>query len=399
MKHLRDHELHSGLSRLVASERKITAEILEYIKEVSRRRLYSKYDCSSLYMYLTKVHKYSGSAAQRRIDAARVLKECPSVKRELQNGSLNLSQVSYLAQVERQKKKELKKNRKASQDFAIQPSLSDGGFGVTGIGFGINPSADAAIGAEQNNTALGSKQNTSAENTPQTLSANKKLELLLKAKDQDFKTTQSIFAQGLNLEIKEFDQVRMQADGSARIGARFSSETMQCLERVKELVSHTHAGANLDELVLLLGKYFISKQDPSLPKKSRRDNSVRKWQEGRNSEINKLNENSDSITASVVRAHQVVRNTNELNPDLKDHPAFQPLSKQSRKYISVKTRAKLHQIHKGCQWRYPSGELCNSKFQLQIDHKQSIWAGGTNEPENLQLLCGVHNREKYRREC
>ncbi|MEQ1878378.1 MAG: HNH endonuclease signature motif containing protein, partial [Bdellovibrionia bacterium] len=49
-----------------------------------------------------------------------------------------------------------------------------------------------------------------------------------------------------------------------------------------------------------------------------------------------------------------------------------------------------------CEFVDPkTGNRCSSKFLLQIDHKIPIWAGGTNEPGNLQLLCSTHNRLKY----
>jgi 5-methylcytosine-specific restriction endonuclease McrA len=34
---------------------------------------------------------------------------------------------------------------------------------------------------------------------------------------------------------------------------------------------------------------------------------------------------------------------------------------------------------------------CNSQYQLQIDHIKPKTLGGTNAPENLRLLCRVHN--------
>jgi 5-methylcytosine-specific restriction endonuclease McrA len=49
-----------------------------------------------------------------------------------------------------------------------------------------------------------------------------------------------------------------------------------------------------------------------------------------------------------------------------------------------------------CRWKEPnSNQFCGSRFQLQIDHKQSVWAGGDNSFENLQLLCSRHNHLKY----
>ncbi|MBO9666291.1 MAG: HNH endonuclease [Bdellovibrio sp.] len=46
----------------------------------------------------------------------------------------------------------------------------------------------------------------------------------------------------------------------------------------------------------------------------------------------------------------------------------------------------------------PLSKICGSTRFLQIDHRQPVWAGGTNEFQNLQVLCAQHNQYKYRQE-
>ena len=54
---------------------------------------------------------------------------------------------------------------------------------------------------------------------------------------------------------------------------------------------------------------------------------------------------------------------------------------------------------KCCQYvNKETGEICGETAFAQTDHKIPLWAGGTNEMENLQMLCGNHNRLKYRKE-
>ena len=68
--------------------------------------------------------------------------------------------------------------------------------------------------------------------------------------------------------------------------------------------------------------------------------------------------------------------------------------KQRTRYIPISTR-KLVWRRAGdqCQYRDPSsGKRCDCKHALQIDHIQEFANGGSNELENLQLLCGAHNR-------
>lgn len=67
--------------------------------------------------------------------------------------------------------------------------------------------------------------------------------------------------------------------------------------------------------------------------------------------------------------------------------------------ISNLTRKLLFKEQQHCQYRSPhTGKVCQSQWHIQTDHKHSKHAQGSNDYENLQLLCGPHNREKYRRE-
>jgi hypothetical protein len=72
---------------------------------------------------------------------------------------------------------------------------------------------------------------------------------------------------------------------------------------------------------------------------------------------------------------------------------------QASKGISANIRKQVFANVQCCQYKDPiSGNTCQSKWFLQIDHKQALWAGGTHSPENLQILCGAHNRMKYLKE-
>src|SRR5690606_38648822 len=62
------------------------------------------------------------------------------------------------------------------------------------------------------------------------------------------------------------------------------------------------------------------------------------------------------------------------------------------KTLTPKTRKAIINRHKTCQFRSPiTGRVCGGRWHLQVDHKQSRWAGGSHDPKNLQALCGQHN--------
>jgi 5-methylcytosine-specific restriction endonuclease McrA len=48
-----------------------------------------------------------------------------------------------------------------------------------------------------------------------------------------------------------------------------------------------------------------------------------------------------------------------------------------------------------CSYIDRHGNQCSSRRFLQIDHIHSWSLGGTHDPQNLQVMCGIHNRIKY----
>jgi len=47
-----------------------------------------------------------------------------------------------------------------------------------------------------------------------------------------------------------------------------------------------------------------------------------------------------------------------------------------------------------CAFTGPDGQRCGSKWNIQVDHIKPFALGGSNSPENLQLLCRRHNQHK-----
>jgi 5-methylcytosine-specific restriction endonuclease McrA len=68
--------------------------------------------------------------------------------------------------------------------------------------------------------------------------------------------------------------------------------------------------------------------------------------------------------------------------------------KNKSRAIPSATRTHIWQRDGGaCTYTDPTtGHRCNSRHFIQLDHIHPVALGGTNEPENLRLLCGQHNR-------
>ncbi len=94
---LSNQQVELNLKDLVLKERELLHSILLHIQQIETRRIYLDRAYSSTFEYLVKELSYSGSAAMRRLEAARLLKEIPSMAEQLESGDLNLSQIGELS--------------------------------------------------------------------------------------------------------------------------------------------------------------------------------------------------------------------------------------------------------------------------------------------------------------
>lgn len=201
------------------------------------------------------------------------------------------------------------------------------------------------------------------------VSASRKREILSAIKRQNSRATEKTVVQMLALPIIERESVRIQKDESVRHETTFNKEQEALLEEVKSLISHTHPNPSLAQVFEYLAKHLIRTKTGKGKKNS-----------------------SAKSTVTAAAAVSPASNSNESTPT-----SNQPSITTDPRYIPEKTKKLIRQKHPTCAYKH-EGQSCGSTFQLQFDHIQSIWAGGTSEPENLQRLCSAHNRSKYREE-
>ncbi len=104
-----EKQLLLTLKNLVTIERKTLSDILKHLQTVYDTRLFAKLGYSSLHKYLIKELGYSESAAFRRVQALKLVKEIPSTKKMIEDGSLNLSGITQLQTMLKDKSTEVKK--------------------------------------------------------------------------------------------------------------------------------------------------------------------------------------------------------------------------------------------------------------------------------------------------
>lgn len=86
--------IDNQMSTLVKTERKITLQILELINLSFQRKAYLELGFASLFDWLVVGHGYSESAAQRRIQAAKLLRSTTEVAEKIELGSVNLTTLA-----------------------------------------------------------------------------------------------------------------------------------------------------------------------------------------------------------------------------------------------------------------------------------------------------------------
>jgi len=96
LKHLTDKTLLADTKQIVRYERSYITQVLWHLKEIDSRRLYSDLGYTSLFDYCLKELSYSESSAQRRIVAARALKDMPELAPKIESGELSLANISLV---------------------------------------------------------------------------------------------------------------------------------------------------------------------------------------------------------------------------------------------------------------------------------------------------------------
>ncbi len=94
---LDNQALLARLPSLRALEREATAELIAYLCELDRRRLYTAAACSSLSSYCTERLGYSENEAQVRVGVARLCQRLPQALDELRSGRIHLTGLFLLS--------------------------------------------------------------------------------------------------------------------------------------------------------------------------------------------------------------------------------------------------------------------------------------------------------------
>jgi hypothetical protein len=95
---LSDTDLLARIPVLVRAERAASAEVVEHLVEIDRRRLFLDQAVSSLYAYCIERLGYSEDGAIKRTRVTRLAERVPQVLEELRSGAIHLTGLFLLSQ-------------------------------------------------------------------------------------------------------------------------------------------------------------------------------------------------------------------------------------------------------------------------------------------------------------
>ncbi|NUN05735.1 MAG: HNH endonuclease [Bdellovibrio sp.] len=185
--------------------------------------------------------------------------------------------------------------------------------------------------------------------THKNVTSAEKEEILESIANQSFEVSQKEIASYFDIPVIEATKKTVQSDESVRVSVTLSKELAAKIQRAQELLSHSLA---TNDLVTYL----------------------------------------EFLTDKVIKQKTSVRSTATVAVKREE------LAKDSVGFSNRVKKIVLNR-HQACQHRdIQSGKMCGSRWFLQVDHKLSKWAAGSNRIENAQVLCAQHNNLKYRKE-
>jgi hypothetical protein len=164
--------------------------------------------------------------------------------------------------------------------------------------------------------------------------------------------------------------VRAVSENQTRLTLQIEESLLKQLEQLKSKYSHINPNPSYAELIQMMANELLKEKKVTM-----KSEAVVKP-----TEIVKT-ENATTIgKCELIRAETC-------------RAATPPVIKRSR-FISSKIKRFIFSRDGGCcSYQVPrTQKRCDSRFQLEIDHIQAFSKGGTNQVENLRLVCRQHNQ-------
>ena len=339
LNHLSDEELLSQTQTAVARERAATTEVLYHLLEVEVRMLYAQLAFSSLFDYVVKGLGFSESAASRRINAMRLIKQLPDVAPAIESGSLNLSSVS------------------SAQTFFTREEREQGRI----------------------------------------YTVEEKQEILQSMEQKSKRECEKILIGLSPTSAITSEKVKIVSESQSELRVVLTDEMLAKLSKIRSLWSHKLPHASYADLIDAMADMVLDRIDP-VKKEERIQRRVAKRsasaaQPGTD-HISSVEVGLDSVQGSSVLESSV--HTNICSQDQNDFAGKVECNAQTSKNFRVIHAALKREVFKRddyqCTYCDPqTGKRCESDYLLECDHIIPVALGGLTELSNLATKCRNHN--------
>ena len=339
MKHLSSVELLNRTRALAAEERRVTLQLIEHLKEIDSRMLYAELGFESLFAFVVRHLGFSEGSAHRRISAMRLFKDVPELREKLESGALTLTNAAKIQVALRAAGK------------ARLGSRGDSGSHLQVIEQGdLNARSGDLLKA---GIALKTEIIEACSNLSQS------------------ECDQVLFQKipGLSEQLPS-ERVRKVDTDKSEIKFVVTEALLQKVQKLNLMISHS----NPEQKILNLFERLVDQELDRQEKK--RSMKVKPVSSSRKSDPSPQFTTNQTEKAFPVPSKSVARPT---------VGRIRSLPAQVRRLVFERAKSK-------CEF---SG--CNSTYQLQIDHCLPWALGGSHAPENLRVLCRVHNIREARR--
>ncbi len=355
LKKMSNSELVSQLKHKVLEERKSLTEILHMIQEVESRRLYSLYKYSSLFAFVTKELGYDESSAYRRIEAARLLKQLPTeeskkVETSLEQGKLNLTNLSSLNGFMRKKESKSKKRLSTLEKTMFIDQIEN--------------------------------------------KSTRECQVLLAQLDPE-----------LSPDLREKE--RALAGDKTELKIIVSNAILEKLNRVKAIRAHVNPNMNYAQILEYMAEVVLDKTDPER-KWAKKEKKEIKTSIATNLSVHKESpasnekslpaaevtgdKSSDKPSLSAANSPKLPEAELSKNTIHKNLPETE-FNKNYRPTIPAQIKQAVYLRDQGrCTYISPeTGRTCRSRFGLEFEHKIPVAKNGKSDTANLTLHCHSHN--------
>lgn len=349
---LSDADVTESTKKLVGHEHKVTFTLLEHLNEIERRGIYLREGFSSLFHFCITALKYSESAASRRIRSARLIRRFPDAEILLKDRKISFTTAAQIFTVlDASNQDEILSavvGIPQKEVYALVARYQDPNKNRTPDR--ITPLTVLPPNNRLNSSPLLTQPREPCGQTP-TYSPPPNPQSVIINHDSHLQAQGSI----PNQSFQSSSIHSTQAEERLRITFGAEREFLQLIEKAKQILSGKYPmGASLEEVFREALRLLIEKYDPER-RAERRTNEEK---------------NSNSATKSKGESSHTI------------------LHRQ----IPIRIRDEVFKRDGGkCTYISPSGQQCQSTWDLEVDHIRPFSMGGDHSLDNLRLLCRAHN--------